>query len=150
MSWNGLNNPDNSWWYYVGPYVGRPMIYSWTDPGGVNESLKLGVFHCPNANAADPAYSLPWINFKMNTKLRTSASTPFLPIKRMIINSPSRNLLLAEGRTHPEFSICDLSPVANGLWYPHGGKNGCLFADGHVEQRKYYDLKGDWSTIYNP
>ncbi len=136
----GNNAPDNNWWYPISKYTGAtPMAYNWTtDPNSVMACSMRPPFHCPTVKNSDPGFPFnAWISYKMNFQFRyqTTENASFVTtgVSRSRIPSPSKVLLLSEGRVTPEFFDYKTNDIPYGLQYPHGGKLNALFLDGHVE-----------------
>jgi prepilin-type processing-associated H-X9-DG protein len=136
----GSNGPDNNWWYPISKYTGAtPMVYNWiTAPNSVMACSMRPPFHCPTVKNPDPAIGAnAWVSYKMNYQFRLQTTGNNLlvttGVSRSRIPSPSKVLLLAEGRQTPEFWDYQITDIPYGLQYPHGGKLNALFLDGHVE-----------------
>ncbi|MFA6959704.1 MAG: DUF1559 domain-containing protein [Opitutaceae bacterium] len=161
LSFNGNStNPDNNWWYYISPYLGRPVKNEWTDL--MNASAPGTALGCPTTDVSDTRYTLPWVSYKMTMAHRAwltlhgGWSTEGLQVNQ--ITSPAKSLLVAEGKALPHFSSWTTADPETGAWsaadqktgviYPHAGKLNALFADGHVASFTESDLQSRWDTFY--
>lgn len=152
LSYNGTNNPDNNWWYAIGPYAGLKINYDW--PSVTAASNANGALRCPLTDPTDTSVSLPWVSYKMTGSHRAwMASNGGWPVAgpgllASLIANPSRSLLISEGRAHPEFTTSATSNPAAGLIYPHNGRTNAVFADGHVGSFTTDEMQANWAAIY--
>ncbi len=156
---NGRSTGDNNWMFYLAPYLGFQA------PTGTGDTywdyLKLcnkrGPFHCPKTDQADTSIftTNAWISYKMSEGYRGlvgwgNGITIGAPIAK--IKTPSRSLMVAEGRKHVEFSTWkneyDGVSIDTCVIYPHDGKMNGLFADGHVETMSKKQAETRWTSIY--
>lgn len=147
----GSNAADNNWWFRVSPYTdARPMEKNWAS---VSTRSMEKPFHCPLVKNPDPAIGgNAWVSYKMNVQFRLQTSGDKLGVTtgafRSRISQPSKALLLAEGRQHPEFSERTTNSIPWGVQFPHGNRMNGLFADGHVEALTPEMLDARWEEIY--
>jgi general secretion pathway protein G len=139
---------SNNWWYLVAPYAGLPSgPYDWTRLRAI--SIMDGPLCCPLTDPNDSAYtSLPWSSYKMTFRTMIDGTGAKQGIPLRMLSRPSRTILVADGRTHPEFRTYDSTNTGSGLIYPHNGTLNALFADGHVEVAAEAQLKARWPEIY--
>lgn len=120
-----MNNgsPSNNWWYHIVPYLDFPQgTYDWPDLQKMSSSN--GVLHCPSEDLTDKVTypTLIWSSYKMTARFRLASpegpgTSRGLLISR--IKRPSQLIMVADGRTHPEFSNYDSTAKATGLVYLH-------------------------------
>ena len=125
----------NNWLWFVYPYVsgGVELSQSWAGTPKPTDMIPKSVLHCPEADVSNATYADAWITYSMLGALREPTPNRHLGIMVNKVRSPGTTLMVVDGRTGTKFGVTNIDPaVGNVFWYPHAGKENCLFVDGHV------------------
>lgn len=151
VSHNSSMGMKGLWWYHIAPYAGLSLGESPDWPDLKRVCSMDGPLHCPLTDPKDTANypTDPFYSYKM-TNLAMAAGGPGAtqgtPIR--MFNNPSKLLLVADGRSYPQFNTYDSTNIGMGLVYPHKNSLNALFLDGHVETATEQQLKDRWSVIF--
>lgn len=142
----------NNWMWFIYPYVsgGRELAQTWTGTPKPADMIAQSVMHCPEADVSGVTYKDPWITYAMLVALREPSPNLHLGIPVNKVKRPGTTLMIVDGRTATKFGVTNIDPaVGNILWYPHDGKENCLFVDGHVSRFTREELAAKQTIFFS-